>query len=112
MSIFHALVISRLSRKWDSNCDRYGERYAARSHGFFGNGDWDKCADSNRVAAAPVSLSPLRCELSRSHKHRLRDARDERRLGFERLGLWHGERNFLYRILRAPNSGSASSRTL
>ena len=71
-----------------------------------------KCAHSHRGAAPAVSVSPLRRELSRSHEHRLRDARDERRSGSDRFGLRHGERNFLHRIFRAANSRGAAGGTL
>src|SRR5206468_7492363 len=52
--------------------------YRAGKHGF-GNGRCGKCAQSDCVAAAAVSVSALRRELSRPHQHRLRDPRDERR---------------------------------
>ena len=97
----------------DSHCEHYGPRIILRAlHGFPANRRWGKCAHSHRGAAAAVSFSPLRRELSRSHEHRLRDARDERRPGSDRFGVWHGERNFLHRIFRAANSRGAAGGTL
>ena len=94
------------------NCERFERRYAARDDGFFASRRRRKCAQSNRVAASAVSVSALRRELPRSHKHRLRDARDERRSRSKRFGLWHGQRNFLYRLFCAANSRRAIGRAL
>src|SRR5262245_54675357 len=86
------------------NCERFGRRYAARSDGLLATKSWRKCAHSNRVAASAVSVSALRRELPRSHKHRVCDARDERRPGFKRFSVWHSERNFFYWIFCSANS--------
>src|ERR1700686_2823234 len=82
-----------------------------RTHGFPADRRWGKCAQSNCCAAFAVSFSSLRRELSRSHQHRLRDARDEGCWpnGF---GHWHGVRDFLYWLLRPANSGRAAGGTL
>src|SRR5215471_9238749 len=96
----------------DSYCERCGRRYGARGDGFFASRHRRKCAHSNRVAASAVSFSSLRRQLSRSHKHRVCDARDERRSRSDRFGLWHGERNFLCRLFCAANSRRAIGRAL
>src|SRR5260370_31301822 len=77
--------------------------YRARKHGL-GNGRCGKCGEADCVAAAAVSVSALRRELSRPHQHRLRDPRDERRSRPDRFNLWQRQRHFLHRLLRAANS--------
>ena len=94
------------------NCERFERRYAARNDGFFASRRRRKCAQSNRVAASAVSVSPLRRELPRSHKHRVCDAWNERRPGFKRFSVWHGQRNFFYWIFCAANSRGAAGGTL
>src|SRR4051794_18174275 len=94
------------------NCERFERRYAARNDGFFASRRRRKCAQSNRVAASAASVSALRRELPRSHKHRLRGARDERRSRPDRFGLRHGEWNFFHRLFRAANPGGGFGRTL
>src|SRR4029077_19972387 len=59
------------------NCERFERRYDARNDGFFASKRRRKCAQSNRVAASAVSVSALRRELPRSHKHRVCDAWNE-----------------------------------
>jgi len=86
--------------------------YSARTHGFPANRRRGKCAHSNRRAASAVSFSPLRRELSRPDEYRVCDARDERRPGSERSGVWQGKRNFLYRLSRAANSRGVAGGTL
>src|SRR5439155_572139 len=90
------------------NCERFERRYAARNDGFFASRRRRKCAQSNRVAASAVSVSALRRELPRSHKHRVCDAWNERRPGFKRFSVWHGQRNFFYWIFCAANSRGAA----
>src|SRR5438874_87298 len=94
------------------NCERFERRYDARNDGFFASRRWRKCAQSNRVAASAVSVSALRRELPRSHKHRVCDAWNERRPRPDRFGLRHGEWNFFYWIFCAANSRGAAGRTL
>src|SRR5437762_10038593 len=94
------------------NCERFERRYAARDDGFFARKRRRKCAQSNRLAASAVSVSALRRELPRSHKHRVCDAWNERRLGFKRFSVWHGQRNFFYWIFCAANSRGAAGGTL
>ena len=88
------------------NCERFERRYAARNDGFFASRRRRKCAQSNRVAASAVSVSALRRELPRSHKHRVCDAWNERRPGFKRFSVWHGQRNFFigYFALQIPGA--------
>src|SRR6266481_2484411 len=94
------------------NCERFERRYAARNDGFFASRRRRKCAQSNRVAASAVSVSALRRELPRSHKHRVCDAWNERRPGFKRFSVWHGQRNFFCWIFCAANSRGAAGGTL
>ena len=94
------------------NCERFERRYDARNDGFFASRRRRKCAQSNRVAASAVSVSALRRELPRSHKHRVCDAWNERRPGFKRFSVWHGQRNFFYWIFCAANSRGAAGGTL
>src|SRR2546423_11102575 len=84
-------------------------RYAARSHGFLARRRWIKCAQPDCMATPAVSFSPLRRELSRSHEYRLRahHAPNEDRPRSDRFGLWHGERDFFYRLFRATDSRGA-----
>src|SRR6476646_4327867 len=93
-------------------CERFERRYDARNDGFFASRRRRKCAQSNRVAASAVSVSALRRELHRSHKHRVCDAWNERRPGFKRFSVWHGQRNFFYWIFCAANSRGAIGRAL
>src|SRR6059058_5033215 len=93
----------------DSYCER---RYAARSDGVLAIKSWGKCAHSNCVASPAVSFSSLRRQLSRSHQHRLRDARDEKRSRPDRFGLRHSKWNFFHRLFRTPNPGGGFGRTL
>ncbi len=94
------------------NCERFERRYDARNDGFFASRRRRKCAQSNRVAASAVSVSALRRELPRSHKHRVCDAWNERRPGFKRFRVWHGQRNFFHWIFCAANSRGAAGGTL
>jgi len=66
----------------------------------------ESAAQSNRVAASAVSVSALRRELPRSHKHRVCDAWNERRPGFKRFSVWHGQWNFFigYFALQIPGA--------
>src|SRR5947209_19252748 len=84
----------------------------APADGVYATTNRGKRPQSNRLATAAFSVPALRRQLSGSHEHRLRDARNERRSGPERFGIRQRQRNFFDWIFRASDSRRVAGGTV